>query len=368
MPLRQTKQSLERAILDTAIDGIVSIDERGIVRTLNPACERLFGYEAGEVIGRNVNMLMPAPYREEHDGYLGRYHDTGERRIIGIGREVAGRRKDGSEFPLYLSVGEWVDDDGSRVFVGVLRDITDLKEAEQRILQRQRELEAANKELDGFTYSVSHDLRAPLRAIDGFGRILIEDHAGRLDAEGRRVLDVIRNNVGKMGQLIDDLLAFSRLGRDAMKPGRVDMTTLARRVLEEIMAAETDRAIDARVADLPEALGDLTLLRQVWANLIGNAVKYTRPRSPAVIHVTGRIENDEVVYTVRDNGVGFDMAYVGKLFTVFQRLHKASEFEGTGVGLALVQRIVLRHRGRVWAEARPGEGATFSFALPRKER
>jgi len=368
MPVRQTKQSLERAILDTAIDGIVSIDERGIVRTLNPACERLFGYEAGEVIGRNVNMLMPAPYREEHDGYMSRYRETGERRIIGIGREVAGRRKDGSEFPLYLSVGEWVDDDGLRLFVGVLRDITDLKEAEQRILQRQRELEAANKELDGFTYSVSHDLRAPLRAIDGFGRILLEEQAERLDAEGRRVLDVIRKNVGKMGQLIDDLLAFSRLGRDGMKSSRVDMTTLARTVLEEITAAQTDRAIDARVADLPDVLGDFTLLRQVWINLLGNAIKYTRPRSPAVIQVTGRTEDDEVVYTVTDNGVGFDMAYVAKLFMVFQRLHKASEFEGTGVGLALVQRIVTRHRGRVWAEARPDEGATFSFALPRKDR
>ena len=368
MPVRHTKQSLERAILDTAIDGIVSIDESGLVRTCNPAGERLFGYEAGEVIGRNVNMLMPAPYREEHDGYLSRYRETGERRIIGIGREVAGQRKDGSEFPLYLSVGEWVDDDGSRLFVGVLRDITDLKEAEQRILRRQRELEAANKELDGFTYSVSHDLRAPLRAIDGFGRILIEDHAERLDAEGRRVLDVIRKNVGRMGQLIDDLLAFSRLGRAAMKPRRVAMTHLGRTVLEEIMAAETDRAIDARVADLPDALGDPTLLRQVWVNLLGNAVKYTRPRSPAVIQVTGRTEHDEVVYTVRDNGVGFDMAYVGKLFMVFQRLHKASEFEGTGVGLALVQRIVMRHRGRVWAEARPDEGAAFSFALPRKDK
>jgi light-regulated signal transduction histidine kinase (bacteriophytochrome) len=243
-----------------------------------------------------------------------------------------------------------------------------LKEAERRILERQRELEAANNELDGFTYSVSHDLRAPLRAIDGFGRILIEDHAARLDAEGRRVLEVIRRNVGRMGQLIDDLLAFSRLGRDAMQPGRVDMTTLARTVLGEITAVETDRVIDARVAGLPDALGDPRLLRQVWVNLLGNAVKYTRQKSPAVIQVTGRAEDDEVVYTVKDNGVGFDMTYAGKLFMVFQRLHKASEFEGTGVGLALVQRIVARHRGRVWAEARPGEGAAFSFALPRKDK
>ena len=361
-----TNQSLERAILDTAIDGIVTIDARGIVRTFNPACERLFGYESGEVIGRNVNMLMPAPYREEHDDYLKRYLETGERRVIGIRREVEARKKDGSGFPLYLSIGEWVDDDGSRLFVGVLRDITDLKEAEQRILQRQRALEAANKELDGFTYSVSHDLRAPLRAIDGFGRILLEDHADRLDAEGRRVLDVIRGNVGKMAQLIDDLLAFSQLGRGAMRLDRVDMTTLARTVADDIMAAVTGRAIDAQVADLPDALGDLTLLRQVWTNLLGNAVKYTRPRSPAVIRVTGRTEDAEVVYAVKDNGVGFDMAYEGKLFMVFQRLHNPSEFEGTGVGLALVQRIVTRHGGRVWAVARPDEGATFYFALPRK--
>jgi light-regulated signal transduction histidine kinase (bacteriophytochrome) len=241
------------------------------------------------------------------------------------------------------------------------REITERKRAEEVT-------RGLNAELEAFSYSVSHDLRAPLRAIEGFGRILLDDHAERLDAEGRRVLDVIRKNIGKMGQLIDDLLAFSRLGRDAMTPSRVDMTTLARTVLQDIIAAETDRAIDARVADLPDALGDPTLLRQVWVNLLGNAIKYTRPRSPALIQVTGRTEDDEVVYTVTDNGVGFDMAYVGKLFMVFQRLHKASEFEGTGVGLALVQRIVMRHRGRVWAEARPDEGATFHFALPRKDR
>jgi PAS domain S-box-containing protein len=349
-----------------AVDGIITIDAHRIVQRFNPACERLFGYTAEEVIGQNVNMLMPSPYRDEHDAYVQRHLETGERKIIGIGREVEGRRKDGSTFPMYLSVGAWRDGSGTRWFVGVLRDITEQKEAELRLLERQRELEAANRELDGFTYSVSHDLRAPLRAIDGFTQILLEDHAAQLDSEGERALGVIRNNVHKMGRLIDDLLEFSRLGRKPLELKRVSMTALARRALDAIAAQEKDRDLKARIEELPEAHGDPALLLQVWTNLLGNAVKYTRGRAPAVLEISGQLLDGELVYALRDNGVGFDMNHVHKLFGVFQRLHKASEFEGTGVGLAIVQRIVARHGGRVWAEGRVHEGATFRFALPRK--
>lgn len=237
-------------------------------------------------------------------------------------------------------------------------------ELEDRVAQRTAALEAANRELEGFSYSVSHDLRAPLRAIDGFAGVLEEDHAHALDPEGRRVLAVIRSNAAKMGRLIDELLQFSRLGRRGLDAAPVDMTALAQEVMDELVAGEPDREFDVCVAPLPAACGDAMLLRQVWVNLIGNAIKYTGGRRPATIRVAGSSRGGESIYTVTDNGVGFDMAYVDKLFGVFQRLHRESEFPGTGVGLALVQRIVTRHGGRVWAEAEEGQGATFSFALP----
>lgn len=232
---------------------------------------------------------------------------------------------------------------------------------EKRVIERTEQLEAANKELEAFSYSVSHDLRAPLRAIDGFSRIFIEDYADKLDDEGRRVLDVIRNNAQNMGQLIDDLLAFSRLGRKQIEPTIIDMQELARDVSG---ALESSSKSQINIEQLPTANGDRALLRQVFVNLISNAVKYSGTKENAPVEVGGRIENGENIYYVQDNGVGFDMKYAGKLFGVFQRLHSAEEFEGTGVGLAIVQRIVHRHGGRVWAESEVNKGATFYFALP----
>jgi light-regulated signal transduction histidine kinase (bacteriophytochrome) len=229
-----------------------------------------------------------------------------------------------------------------------------------------RRSEEARQELDGFTYSVAHDLRAPLRAIDGFSKILLEDQAQRLDDEGRRVLDVVRQNTVKMGRLIDDLLAFSRLGRKAVQRTALDMTRLVRTVAHELRDAETGRRIELTIAELPPAEGDSAMIRQVWANLVSNALKYSRPREVSRIDIRGRTEDGELVYEIQDNGVGFDMQYRDKLFGVFQRLHGSQEFEGTGVGLALVKRIVQRHGGRMWAEAELDRGATFHFTLLRE--
>jgi len=239
-------------------------------------------------------------------------------------------------------------------------------ELELRVQKRTRELGEANKELEGFSYSVSHDLRAPLRAISGFSQMLLEDCAPRLDAEGQRYLKVIQENTRRMGQLIDDLLAFSGLGRKNVEPVRIDMESMAKEVFEELKAANPGRTFDFRLSALPPAQGDRPMMKQVFVNLLSNAVKYSRGKEPAVIEVGSRTEAEEVVYFVRDNGVGFSMNYVEKLFGVFQRLHSPKEFEGTGVGLALVQRIIQRHGGRIWADAKLNEGAIFSFALPKK--
>jgi signal transduction histidine kinase len=234
-------------------------------------------------------------------------------------------------------------------------------ELERRVVERTEALEAANKELESFSYSVSHDLRAPLRAVDGFAKILEEDYGERLDGEGRRLLGVVRSSSKHMGQLIDDLLDLSRLGRLALGKRPVDMAGLAREVAQELPRGNASVDIGA----LPACHADPRLLRQVWANLIGNALKYSGKRAGAHVEIGGREEPAESVYWVRDNGVGFDMRYVDKLFGVFQRLHGADEFPGTGVGLAIVQRVVARHGGRVWAEGRPGEGACFHFSVPR---
>ena len=236
-------------------------------------------------------------------------------------------------------------------------------ELEARVRERTAELQAAYRELESFSYSVSHDLRAPLRAIDGYSAILAEDHGAGLDAEGRRLLGVVRDAAARMGRLIDDLLAFSRLGRQRLTAGPVDMQALAREVAAELGAQYPAAGIE--LGALPAALGDPALLRQVWVNLLGNALKYSAKSAAPRVVVGGAARNGEVEYVVSDNGAGFDMRYVDKLFTVFQRLHRESEFAGTGVGLAIVQRIVARHGGRVWAESRPGEGARFGFALPR---
>jgi light-regulated signal transduction histidine kinase (bacteriophytochrome) len=211
---------------------------------------------------------------------------------------------------------------------------------------------------------VSHDLRAPLRAIDGFTRILVEDHAKALDPEGRRVLDVISKEGQRMGQLIDDLLAFSRLGRRALQPVEVDLTALARQIFNELAEHAPKRRLKLRLTPLPPAHADPSLLRQVLINLLDNAIKYTRLRKVGEIQIGGAVQGSENVYYIKDNGAGFDMQYADKLFGVFQRLHSDEEFEGTGVGLALVQRIIRRHGGRVWAEAKVDEGATFFFTLP----
>jgi signal transduction histidine kinase len=238
-------------------------------------------------------------------------------------------------------------------------------ELERRVAERTAQLDAANKELEAFSYSVSHDLRAPLRAIDGFSQMLLDDFAEPLGGEGARRLDVIRDNSRKMARLIDDLLDFARLGRKPLAFSAIDMTALAREVYRELRAAQPEGEAEFHLAALPTSWGDPALLRQVFANLLSNALKYVGKERVPRIEVSGRAEGAECVYCVKDNGVGFDMAYYDKLFGVFQRLHSEKEFSGTGVGLAIVQRVVTRHGGRVWAESKQDQGSSFYFSLPK---
>jgi signal transduction histidine kinase len=249
----------------------------------------------------------------------------------------------------------------ARLFERVKRNAEEL---ELRVRERTAALEAANKELESFSYSVSHDLRSPLRAIDGFSRILLEDYAATLDAEGRRLLGVIRDNSRKMGELIDDLLEYSRLGRKPLANAAIDMKRLVEEVLGELPASGGS-APRLELGELPPARGDATLLKQAWINLLANALKFSAKRERPLIEVSGEVNGAQYVYCVKDNGAGFDMRYHEKLFNVFQRLHREDEFDGTGVGLAIVQRVIARHGGRVWAEGAVDAGAAFYFSLPK---
>jgi PAS domain S-box-containing protein len=343
----------------------------------NRATLNLLGLSRDDVIGKRDHDFLPA---EQADFILAKDREvlaTG--RLLDIPEQSIHTRLLGVR-TLRTRKMPVLDEHGTPEFLlGVSEDITERKLAEQAIrelnaalLAKAAQLEATNKELESFSYSVSHDLRAPLRAVDGFALILEEDYQGRLDAEGLRYLSVIRQNSRRMGALIDDLLAFSRLGRQPVAHGEVNVDSLVREVVEEVLhteslgeGGEAATAPHIEVEPLPPTHGDRGLLRQVWANLIANAVKYSSKASRPLIQVSGCQVGAENHYSVRDNGVGFDMDYAGQLFRVFQRLHRADEFSGTGVGLAIVHRVVTRHGGRVWAEGKVDHGAVFSFALPR---
>lgn len=237
-------------------------------------------------------------------------------------------------------------------------------ELEKKVEERTEQLNASNHEMEAFTYSVSHDLRAPLRAIDGYTRILEEDYNPRLDANGKRLIQVITRNAKYMGQLIDDLLEFSRTSKVPVTKTGFNTDEEVRRICSELLSQEQNRKIEINIKPLVSCQGDINMLRQIWINLISNALKYSRKTSEAIISITSQEHQGEILYIIQDNGVGFDMNYVEKLFGVFQRLHKKEEFEGTGVGLALVKRIIDRHGGKIWAQAELNKGATFYFTLP----
>lgn len=490
----EEKQSLFISIVESSDDAIVSENLEGVILTWNRGAERIYGYQAPEIVGRSVSILIPGDRAFEHPlliddlrrgGRIERYEtervrNDGERiyvsltlspikdaeqRIVGvsvIGRDITDRKLSQQALSLseerYRSLAlatsqivwtmnpagameldmpmwreftgqteeqirrwGWIDaihpDDCDRVFqlwsrsvktqsfynteyrlrrrdgeyrymnvhgvpvlkqdgtirewVGTCSDITERVQAEeevrhlndrleQRVVERTSELEVANQELEAFAYSISHDLRAPLRAVDGFSRILLEEYSAELPENAQHYLQVTRNNALQMGELIDGLLAFSRLSRQPLRKQVVTPADLVRQVLEDLHPERSGRRVEIEVGPLPACEGDPLLLKQVFVNLLSNALKYTRTREVARIEVAS---TDSHVYFVRDNGVGFDMRYIDKLFGVFQRLHRSEEYEGTGVGLAIVHRIIHRLGGQVWADSTIDQGATFYFTL-----
>ncbi len=365
---REIEESREqfRAVTETANDAIVSADAHGNIVYFNRAAERILGYPAQEALGRPLTLLMPERFRAAHQAELKRFLATGQARMFGKTNKLVGRRKHGTEFPMEVTVAHWTTARGM-FFTAILRDITARDDAEEALKKSNRDLQAANNELEGFSYSVSHDLRAPVRAVIGFSKLLLmEDHAKQLDAEARRKIDVIQSEAQRMGVLIDELLAFSRLGRRTMQMTDLDMAQLARAAFEGLSGLHEGPQTDFRLGALPRTKGDRILLGQVWTNLLSNAIKFSSKREHPVVEVSAIADDKEHVYFVRDNGAGFDPRYQSKLFGVFQRLHSEEQFPGTGVGLAIVQRIVVRHGGRVWAESKLDGGATFYVSLPKE--
>lgn len=344
-------------LLEAAPDAIVVVDAQGRIALVNAQTEALFGYRRDELLGAPVEMLVPGARRESHARQRERYQEEPHRRPMGIGLELSGRRKDRSEFPVEISLSPVQIEDGT-VITAAVRDVT------TRVVT-ERALKAANRELEAFTYSVSHDLRAPIRQIDGFARLLDERIGADLEPKARHYLDRILEGAAHMGALVDDLLNLARIGQQDLRPVRTSLDALVRNVVEQLRAEHPEREIEWAIEPLHTVVCDPGLMTIAFTNVLSNAVKYTRSRERARIEI-GKTEVDGVeAITIHDNGVGFDMKYADKLFGVFQRLHRAEEFEGQGVGLATVQRIVRKHGGEVWADARPGEGATFYLSLPR---
>jgi PAS domain S-box-containing protein len=358
------ERSLLRAVFDTAVDAILTINDQGIILSTNPASIKIFGYTHDELVGKNVKLLMPRPYTEEHDGYISSFLATGEKKIIGIGREVIGLRKDGSEFPIDLAVGEAQTTEG-RIFTGIIRDISERKKSEALVAAHVAEVERSNAELEQFAYIASHDLQEPLRMVVSYMGLLNDRYMGKLDERADKYIGYAVEGASRMQQLVNDLLTYSRINSNA-KPF-VPIST--QNVVENVITGLTRVINEARaivsVGELPEVLGDEGQLGQLFQNLISNAIKFMPESRDPHIEISVEPSNGKWLFSVKDNGIGIEESHAARIFQMFQRLHERGRYEGSGIGLALAKKIVERHGGSIWFSSVPDEGTTFYFSIPR---
>jgi PAS domain S-box-containing protein len=348
---------------------MVVVDQQGIIQLVNSQMEKMFGYDRAEIVGQFVEVLVPKRFRKKHVKHREGYYTEHPVRPMGIGLELFGLRKNNSEFPVEISLSPLETDSGLLVSAAI-RDVTQRKRMEEDVQrlnedlkQRAAQLEAANKELEAFSYSVSHDLRAPLRSIDGFSQVVLEDYGEQLPADARNYLERVRAASQRMATLIDDLLNLSRVTRTALQPRFINVSKMAEEITQSLREGNPDRQVTFSITPDLMVEADPHLMHIVLENLLSNAWKFTSKREHTTIEFGQQNRAKERTFFVRDNGVGFDMTYIDKLFGVFQRLHSVSEFPGTGVGLATVHRIISIHGGRIWAESVEGKETTFYFTL-----
>ncbi|MGH1350846.1 MAG: PAS domain S-box protein [Methyloligellaceae bacterium] len=363
--LRQKDQKLSaseakhRAVLENTVDGLITVTSRGIIEGFNPASEKIFGYTAKEVTGRNIKILMPSPDREQHDQYLKDYENTGQKKIIGISREVTALRKDGTEFPIELSISE-INLDGQVLYSGIVRDITERKHAEE-------ELTRSNLELERFAYIASHDLQEPLRMVSSFTNLIQEEYHEKLDDKAQKYMGFIANASQRMQDLVRDLLDYSRADQSVPKFENIECNHLVKTVLEALAEVIEETKAEVTFDPMPEVYSNPIRISRLLQNIIGNAIKYKREGVSPRIHVGVEDKQECWTFSVSDNGIGIKPEYLDQVFVLFKRLHNKDEYAGTGIGLAICKKIVESIGGKIWIESEFGSGSTFYFNILKSE-
>ncbi len=369
MTERRRAEQKFRGLLESAPDAVIVVDKHGTIQLINSQTEKMFGYGRTEIMGQNIEILVPRRFRKKHIKHRKNYYSEHPVRPMGVGLDLFGLRKNGSEFPVEISLSPLETEDGL-LMSAAIRDITqrklveaDVQKLHEDLQQRAAQLEASNKELESFSYSVSHDLRAPLRSIDGFSHALLEDFGEQLPPEAHNYLNRVRNAAQHMAELIDGLLNLSHLTRSSLHPKFINLSDMVEEIIRTLQENQSERQATFSITPDLRVEGDPSLLHIVLENLLSNAWKFTSKQEHTIIEFGQLSKVKHRTFFVSDNGAGFNMAYADKLFGAFQRLHTTSDFPGTGIGLATVQRIIKIHGGSIWAKSEEEKGATFYFTL-----
>jgi PAS domain S-box-containing protein len=371
MSTNQTNPSLDadaadikfRGLLESAPDGVVIVDASGVIQIVNRQTEVLFGYPREELVGSRIEVLVPPHMRTRHVEHRAGYQAHPRTRPMGVGMELFGRRKDGSVFPVEISLSP-MHSEGEQLIIGIVRDISGRKQAEEQLRATAADLARSNADLEQFAYVASHDLQEPLRMVASYTQLLKRRYEGRLDQDADEFIGFAVDGARRMQDLINDLLAYSRVGRRPLELESVDVGLIVDLVTSDLAAAIKDSGGSVTHDALPELRADPTQLRQLFQNLIANGLKFRRPGEAPAVHVSVRREGQTWIFGVRDNGIGIEQQYLERIFILFQRLHTRAEYPGTGIGLSICKKIVERHGGQMWVESEPGQGTTFWFSLP----